>query len=335
METLGPQHSRRLAFFIVGAFVVAAIVLVVLNVGDITDFMEQSARADPRWLAAAVASQLMTYACVVLVWRRVLKSMGFSLGFLRLYPLAIAKMFSDQAVPSGGVAGAAFLFRALGRRGVPYANAFTVFSFTAVTFFAAFLLAASISLAAIATVDDASPALSTSIAAFAAAVSILVLAVSAIALLGAKPPPALKRIPYYDDFSEWIRRSATFFATERRLFLEATMIHFVVRAFDGMTLYLVILAIGGASSPAICFFAAVFASIAATVAPIPMGLGTFEAGMIATLSLFGSSVEEALAATLIFRGLSLWLPMLPGLLIVQREILGASETVNHSPADIA
>ncbi|MEL7240450.1 MAG: lysylphosphatidylglycerol synthase transmembrane domain-containing protein, partial [Planctomycetota bacterium] len=182
METLGPQHSRRLAFFIVGAFVVAAIVLVVLNVGDITDFMEQSARADPRWLAAAVASQLMTYACVVLVWRRVLKSMGFSLGFLRLYPLAIAKMFSDQAVPSGGVAGAAFLFRALGRRGVPYANAFTVFSFTAVTFFAAFLLAASISLAAIATVDDASPALSTSIAAFAAAVSILVLAVSAIAL---------------------------------------------------------------------------------------------------------------------------------------------------------
>ncbi len=308
----------------VGLAAVAAIVLVVLNVGDIGGFAIQAARAEPRWLAAAAASQLFTYACVAAVWSRILQSMGYSISLLRLYPLAIAKMFSDQAIPSGGVAGAAFLFHALGRRNVPYSDAFTVFSFTAITFLAAFLVAAMISLAAIATIENASPVLSTSIAAFAAVVLFLVLFVSAILLAGMKPPPVVKRIPRYEKIRDWITRTAKFVAAERYLFLEATLIHFIVRIFDGLTLYLVSLAIGGDASYAACFFAVVIASVAATMAPTPMGLGTFEAGMIATVNIFGVSIEDALTATLIFRGLSLWLPLIPGFYIIQREILSQS-----------
>jgi len=43
------------------------------------------------------------------------------------------------------------------------------------------------------------------------------------------------------------------------------------------------------------------------------GLGTFEAASVVTLKLAGVPVAVALAATLLFRGLSFWFPMVPGL----------------------
>ena len=218
----------------VGVVAVAALVLVALNVSDIGGFAVQAMQAEPRWLAAAALSQLFTYVFVAAVWRRILQSMSYSISLGRLYPLAIAKMFSDQAIPSGGVAGAAFLFHSLGRRGVPYGEAFTVFSFTAITFLAAFLAAAMISLAAVATIENASPVISTSIAAFAAVVLFIVLCATAMVLAGAKTPSFVKKLPRYDEFSDWIKRGVTFLRTERRLFVEATVIQFIVRIFDGL-----------------------------------------------------------------------------------------------------
>jgi len=60
--------------------------------------------------------------------------------------------------------------------------------------------------------------------------------------------------------------------------------------------------------------------MAATIGPIPLGLGTFEAGAVGTLHFLGVSIEAALAGTLLLRGLTFWLPMLPGMWLVRREI---------------
>lgn len=73
------------------------------------------------------------------------------------------------------------------------------------------------------------------------------------------------------------------------------------------------------------FFLAAFssfmtASIVATLSPIPLGLGTFEATCVAMLHVFGIGVEAALMATILLRGLTLWLPMLPGVLLIRREL---------------
>jgi glycosyltransferase 2 family protein len=58
----------------------------------------------------------------------------------------------------------------------------------------------------------------------------------------------------------------------------------------------------------VAFVSFVMASIAATLGPIPLGLGTFEAACVGSLSLLGVAIEEALAATLLLRGLTFWLP---------------------------
>ena len=75
-------------------------------------------------------------------------------------------------------------------------------------------------------------------------------------------------------------------------------------------------------SPAIwiAYVSFIMVSMAATLGPIPLGLGTFEAACIGMLSLLGVAIETALAVTLLQRGRTFWLPMLPGLWLARREI---------------
>jgi uncharacterized membrane protein YbhN (UPF0104 family)/tRNA A-37 threonylcarbamoyl transferase component Bud32 len=56
------------------------------------------------------------------------------------------------------------------------------------------------------------------------------------------------------------------------------------------------------------------ASIVASVAPTPGGLGAAEAAYAAGLAAIGLSASSALAVVLIFRGVTFWLPILPGYL---------------------
>lgn len=324
-RTTLPHHRRRrwIAFTIVGVIALAAVILVAINVGEIGAFAVQAARAKPEWLGVAALSQLATYACLSTVWARVLARVGSPQPFLMLYPLSVAKLFADQAIPSGGVSGAVFFLHALGRRGVPHRLAFSVFVFNTAAFFAAFLSATMISFAALATAEDAPPALAASIAGFAAIIMLILVVTFIIFVLRPTTLPAwTTKIPKFTQAREWLQTAARHINAERRLFFEATAIQFSIRLIDGLTVFLIFLAIGGSAPYAACFFAVVIASVAATIGPVPMGLGTFEAGMVAALKVFDAPIEDALTVTLIFRGLSLWLPLLPGFYIIQREILG-------------
>lgn len=66
------------------------------------------------------------------------------------------------------------------------------------------------------------------------------------------------------------------------------------------------------------------ASLARTLGPVPGGLGVFEAASVTALKLNGVPIAAGLAATLLFRGFSYWLPMLPGILLARREANGST-----------
>ena len=68
------------------------------------------------------------------------------------------------------------------------------------------------------------------------------------------------------------------------------------------------------------FIAFIMASIVVTLGPIPMGLGSFEAVSVGTLRLAGVPFEAALSATLLFRGFTLWLPLLPGMIAARKDL---------------
>lgn len=316
------QRRRRLPFIIAGLAALAGVIFVAAQLSDISAFARQAAAARPKFLGAAALAQLATYGGVAFVWFLVLRAAHARLPYRQLYPLSIAKLFADQAAPSAGVSGAVFFLHALGRRGVAHETAFAVFVFATASFFAAFFFAAMISLFALARADNTPPALVASIAGFAGFVLFLLLIVYAGFITRAHIPNALKaRFPLLRKAAEWLTTAAGYISAQRKLFLEATLIQFAVRLIDGVTLFLLFEAIGAPAPYSACFFAVVIASVAATLGPMPMGLGAFEAGMISSLVAFSAPIEDAVTATLLFRGLSLWAPLLPGFYIIQREIL--------------
>jgi lysophospholipase L1-like esterase len=84
-------------------------------------------------------------------------------------------------------------------------------------------------------------------------------------------------------------------------------------ACDAATLWILLRSLGVTGSPSGVFASFMVSSLLRSIGFMPGGLGIFEAASVATLKMVGVPIGAGLAATLLFRGLSFWFPMLPGL----------------------
>jgi uncharacterized protein (TIRG00374 family) len=94
---------------------------------------------------------------------------------------------------------------------------------------------------------------------------------------------------------------------------------------DAATLWVLLLALGVHAPISTIFACSIISSVAANIILIPGGLGIFEGSSIALLSLFGIPLEQAIAASVLVRGFTYWLPMIPGFLITRREFVGSNK----------
>jgi len=109
------------------------------------------------------------------------------------------------------------------------------------------------------------------------------------------------------------------FPRDPRLVSEAAAWRVAIFVLDAATLWCTGRAVGLQVDIGGSFTSFVLASVVAALAPIPLGLGSFEGGRTGLLHLMGGGLEAGLAATPPLRGLTLWLPMLPGLWLIRRE----------------
>lgn len=93
---------------------------------------------------------------------------------------------------------------------------------------------------------------------------------------------------------------------------------------DTASLWCILEGIGRGLAFRLVFSSFITASMVASLSPIPLGLGSFEATCVLMLRSAGASVEEALAATILFRGVTVWLPMLPGISLIRSELFRRS-----------
>jgi uncharacterized protein (TIRG00374 family) len=107
---------------------------------------------------------------------------------------------------------------------------------------------------------------------------------------------------------------------DTRLWFRAVTVQVVEIGLDAATLHVMLLALGVRVPLTATFASYVMASAVARVVPVPLGLGSFEAAMVGMLRAVGVPLEAGLAATLLLRGLTMWLPMLPGLWFARREL---------------
>jgi hypothetical protein len=107
---------------------------------------------------------------------------------------------------------------------------------------------------------------------------------------------------------------------------------------DAATLWVMLRAVGATAPFSVVFPTFVTASMIATLAIIPGGIGIFEGASLGMLHVFGVALPAALAATLLLRGFTFWLPMLPGLWFVRHQLRAPNdeeELLAEDPLDAA
>jgi len=320
------ERRRRIGhlalLWIPGLLLLSALIAVVLHRGDIEQFGELAARAHPLWLLAGGALQAATYVCAGGVWYLVLDRAGSRRPLAAMIPLSLAKLFTDQAVPLGGISGTLMVVHGLTRRGIPSRLAMAALLVGLVSYYGAYLLGVLAAIAILAMRYSVNAAILGAAAAF----SMVAVGIPAFVLLfvrhaGTRLEKYVTRIPGARSLLAQIADAPAELLRDPTLVGVTTLLQLAVFLLDAATLAVMLAAIGAADADVLGVFASLMiASVAATIGPTPLGLGTFESVCVATLALVGVRLEAALAATLLLRGLTLWLPMLPGLWIARREL---------------
>jgi Mg2+-importing ATPase len=93
----------------------------------------------------------------------------------------------------------------------------------------------------------------------------------------------------------------------------ASLYQFITFLLDGLTLWSLIRSVGADADISYVFASFMIANLVRTISFIPGGLGTFDGAVLLMLKAGGVGVAAALSAALLFRGLTFFVPMIPGL----------------------
>ena len=307
--------------WLIGLALLAAAIAAAIHWTEAEAFVTLARRAAPGWLLAAVGLQILTYAAQGAIWREVSLAAGFALSIGDALRLSVVKLFADQALPSGGISGTVVVAGALERRTIPPPAARAAVLINLVGYHVAYVVTLAAALAILRWEGHAVLVIVLTSILFGLFAVGLVFGI--VMLAGGERANVIRHVRRIAP----LRRSLRFVETadsalvrNRRLLTLATTWQTAIVLLDAGTMWTLVHALGAPASVTAIFASFMIASLVRTVGVVPGGLGTFEATSVLTLSLTGTTVAAALAATLLFRGLSFWLPMLPGFWVSRREL---------------
>lgn len=297
------------ASWLVGLAALAVVASVSLHLAEERELARVVERARPAWLLVALALQATTYVADAGVWGQVLARAGLPARLRSLVPISVGKLFLNQALPTVGIAGTVFLVQALDRRGVR-----REVSLAAVVVWHAVACA----LLVVGLRHRLTPAVVVPGAVLILYAGLTVLLLVGLARRRLRLPARLLRLRSARALVSMVEGASRDLVTDRRLIARALALQAAVFVLDATTLWIALLALGASAPPALVFASFMAASVTRTLGVVPGGLGTFEAVAVAGLHASGVPLSAALAGTLLFRGLSFWLPMLPGVIAARR-----------------
>lgn len=315
-KALANWRTWFLAFLLAAAVAFAA-----FHWGDVKQFAELVSHAEPLWLLVAFGAQLLTYVVLAVEWHLVLRACDCETKFVKLLPLTLTKHFADQMVPTAGMSGNVVVVDRLRTLGATKKVAVAAVILTIISYYASYGICAVGVLFLLWLMSAESWLMVGLIVAF------LVVAggIPSLALWLQKKgqravPRWLRKFGPVRELFDMIGQAPAKLVRSRELISQLSVLNGITFALDGWTMQLCLLALGVHVPFASAFIAFIMASIVVTLGPIPMGLGSFEAVSIGTLRLTGVPFEAALSATLLFRGFTLWLPLLPGMIAARRDL---------------
>lgn len=313
--------------WLVGAAACAALILVVTHLTEQGEFLRLMQSSKPAWLALAVALQLATYFAQGNVWQTVSRASGHRLGISETFKLSLAMLFVNQALPSGGISGLALVKAGLDKSGMaPAVVAAAVLVDIGTYYFAyAVCMATAVLLAPLHGNVPIWVLLLASVFVLAGmGIAWIVMALPSARLTALKS--RMTRFPRLASLMEWLVSADPRLYRDRAILARCFLCHASIFALDAATVWVAVHALGTVATPAGVFVSFMVSTLFRTIGFMPGGLGTFETASVGMLKLAGLSLPASLSATLLFRGLSFWLPMVPGLMFSRRLIRGNRES---------
>jgi uncharacterized protein (TIRG00374 family) len=326
MKTDSAQDNQtikipKFALF-VGVFVLVALVIfVIIHFTEAERFAILLSQAEPKWLFLAVLLQIGTYFCAGLIWNLVIRYANYRVSTGALARLSVEKLSVDQLVPTGGIAGNIVVFHTMRRLGLPHWLAMEALLIDILSHYIAYAVVTFAAFSVLWFYHDITAVIRYLLGIFT---TILIIVPSAILwLLSHKDrrlPSWLLRFNPIAKAAEAIKAVSTERVYSPKLLVLASLLAIAIFLLDAGTLWVMMKVVGISIGFPVVFVTIVIASIAGTVSFLPGGIGGFEAGSVAILTLLGVSVEAALAGTLLLRGFTLWLPLIPGMLLARRDV---------------
>ena len=299
--------------------ILIVVIFATLHVSEGREALTLAERAKPWWIAVALALQALTYVAQGEVFRLAPRAAHSPIPFAVAYELSLAKLFADQAIPTAGLSSTLLVATALERRNVPRPVAVATILINIATYQAAYALCLLIAL------TFAFMHHRVNLAVLAVSGFFLAFSVSVIMAALMVPGPRVeslaarvKRIPILQRVLAFIKDVEPSLMRNPSVLARAVAWQISIFILDAATVWVFIRALGAQASADRVFASFMISNVFRTLSIVPAGLGIFEAASVWTLSMMGIGVRVALASTLLFRGVSFWLPMLPGLWVSRR-----------------
>lgn len=299
--------------------VVLAISMFVLQSRDQWHFATLVARARPEWLLLGALFQLATYYSEARIWQRPLQRARVHAPLRDFIGLGLAKLFLDHTVPTAGLSGTFLVVRALDRRGVPRAASMAGVVVMLVSHYLSHGFGMIAALTWVVLTGTFTPFLLLPAGIFACLAIALPSALLYMAGGGQRLPGWVRRVPLLRSALLAVAEADPDVARDGRLIARCTFLQLSVLLLDALTLWAMLLALGLTVDPAPVCASFMFSTLARILGIVPGGLGVFEVVSVATLRAVGVPVAAGIAATLMFRGFSFWLPLLPATIFARRE----------------
>lgn len=315
------SHGTRWLSWLLGAALLAAVVVAALHFSEERAFVRLAERAEPVWLVVAVLLQAGTYLAQGGIWRRVGAAAGYQLSRKTAFELGLAKLFADQALPSAGVSSSILIAKALEQRQVPSAAVKASVLINIASYHLAYVVALTGALAIVAWRGHTNTLVVVTAALFL--LFSLGLSAAVLALSGQRHERlagTLGSVPGLRTTFDFLAGADARLVRSPRVLANALGLQAAIVLLDAATMWTLIRALGVTASASDVFASFMIASLFRTMGIIPGGLGTFEATSVLMLRMVGVDIAVALSATLLFRGLSFWLPMLPGYWFSRRAV---------------
>jgi uncharacterized membrane protein YbhN (UPF0104 family) len=318
--------TRRQAILF-GVFVLSAVAFLYLVLPQLTGLgstVHRIERGDKWWIAIGVVLELLSFAGYIVLFRTVfVRGAGHERIEWRVsYEVTMASLAATRLLAAAGAGGIALTVWALRRSGMePRLVACRMVAFMVLLYviYAASLLLDGLGLAVGLFPGGGSFAITIVPATVAA---LLFAAAGAMALLPGDIERRLERWAAGSGrLAHWIARAVTVPA------LAASGIRTAIElvrsrdpgllgapawwGFDICVLWASFHAFG-AAPPFTVIWMAYFVGMLGNLLPLPGGLGGVEGGMIGAFAVFGVNIDLAVLAVLTYRGISFWLPTVPG-----------------------